>query len=126
MRLLHRSIRVATNPTLPVHPWSAPGSFQDPNGTICAPAWRGTFAIENLVVNGGSKVSEAARAKSAKSTNFTYKHRKSFHQGVTWYSSFFVNILQIFSEHFENLFSKNEGLMSEVGEFYFDYHNSEH
>ena len=44
MRLLHRSIRVATNPTLPVHPWSAPGSFQDPNGTKCAPAWRGAPA----------------------------------------------------------------------------------
>ena len=37
----------------------------------CAPERRVTFAVENSVVNGGSKVSDTAKAKSAKSTSFT-------------------------------------------------------
>lgn len=34
--------------------------------------WRRTFAVENSEVSGGSKVSDTAKAKSAKSTNFIY------------------------------------------------------
>lgn len=57
---------------LPPHPWAALLSFQRFVWCDMRAGWRRTFAIENSEVNGGSKVSDTAKAKTAKSTSFIY------------------------------------------------------
>lgn len=56
-------VRTEMTPMLPVHPWSASSFIQVSNRATGASERRPVFAIENSVVNGGSKDSDTAKSQ---------------------------------------------------------------